>query len=142
MIRTVVTAIALVAFSSVASLGAEAPIPGGTLRIAAQRDLSTLNPFLRTISFDHNLRTLIYEALVTESDYSVRPGLAQSWEISKDGKEYTFHLRRSVVFHDGKTMTSEDVRWSLEHARDPRSRAYGRASLPDKIGRASCRERV
>lgn len=117
--------------ASVISFAAEAPIPGGTLRIAAQRDISTLNPFMRTISFDHNLRTLIYESLVTESDYSIRPGLAESWDISKDGKEYTFHLRRGVVFHDGKAMSSEDVRWSLEHARDPRSRAFGRAGLPD-----------
>jgi peptide/nickel transport system substrate-binding protein len=124
-------ATAFVVFVSVISFAAEAPIPGGTLRIAAQRDLSTLNPFMRTISFDHNLRTLIYESLVVEADYKVEPGLAASWEISKDGKEYVFHLRRGVVFHDGKPMTSEDVHWSLDHARNPKSRAFGRASLPE-----------
>ena len=111
----------------------ESPIAGGTLRVGSQRDLSVLNPFLNTRSFDHNLRTLIYESLLSDIDYKIVPNLAESWQISKDSREYTFNLRKGVVFHDGKPMTSEDVRWSFEYTMNPKNRAYGRANLPEGL---------
>jgi peptide/nickel transport system substrate-binding protein len=50
-------------------------------------------------------------------DGSVNPGLAQSWDISKDGLTYTFHLHAGVTFHDGTEMDAEDVKFSLDRAR-------------------------
>jgi oligopeptide transport system substrate-binding protein len=44
------------------------------------------------------------------------PDLAESWEVSPDGLTYTFHLRQNVTFHNGKTFTAEDVRYSWERA--------------------------
>src|SRR5499426_1692532 len=41
---------------------------------------------------------------------TIIPDLAHSWEIAKDGKTYTFHLRQGVHFHDGAELTSEDVK--------------------------------
>jgi len=41
------------------------------------------------------------------------PQLAERWEISEDGKQVTFHLRRDVKFHSGNPLTAEDVAWSL-----------------------------
>ena len=46
-------------------------------------------------------------------DGSVEPLLAESYEISADGTEYTLHLRDGVYFHNGKEMTAEDVAGSL-----------------------------
>lgn len=42
--------------------------------------------------------------------------LAERWDLSDDGRIYTFHLRRSAIFHDGSPVTAEDVRWSLQRA--------------------------
>ncbi|MBO6902762.1 MAG: ABC transporter substrate-binding protein [Rhizobiaceae bacterium] len=47
----------------------------------------------------------------------VLPALARSWEISDDGKTYTFHLQEGVKFHDGSDLTAEDVVFSLDRAR-------------------------
>ena len=47
----------------------------------------------------------------------VEPALAASWEISDDGKVYTFKLHEGVKFHDGSDLTAEDVKFSLDRAR-------------------------
>ena len=64
----------------------------------------------------------IYDQLLrTGNDgTSLKPDLATSWDISKDGKTYTFHLRPNVTFHDGSKLTSGDVKFSLDRARDPK----------------------
>src|SRR5262245_65318881 len=45
-----------------------------------------------------------------DSGQSIIPDLAHSWEIAKDGKTYTFFLRKGVQFHDGGDLTAEDVK--------------------------------
>src|SRR6185436_1292532 len=42
--------------------------------------------------------------------------IAERWDVSEDGKTYTFHLRRGAVFHDGSPVTADDARWSLVRA--------------------------
>ncbi|MGP1357823.1 ABC transporter substrate-binding protein [Roseicyclus sp.] len=50
-------------------------------------------------------------------DGAIVPGLARSWDISEDGLTYTFTLAEDVTFHDGTTMTADDVVFSLDRAR-------------------------
>ena len=56
----------------------------------------------------------VFEGLVAMDDqYVPKAELAESWEISDDGTEYTWHLRRGVLFHNGQGMTADDVVASL-----------------------------
>ncbi len=60
----------------------------------------------------------IFEGLVTiDSKGQVKPQLAESWQISPDGKTYTFKLRKSVTFHDGEAFDSSVAKFSLDRAR-------------------------
>ena len=54
---------------------------------------------------------------------TVRPMLAERWEVSPDGKTYTFHLRRDVTFCDGRPMTADDVVYSINRWIDPATRS-------------------
>lgn len=49
-------------------------------------------------------------------DGTVHPQLAKSWDISDDGKTYTFHLQTGVKFHDGAEFNAEDVKFSIDRA--------------------------
>lgn len=62
----------------------------------------------------------IFETLVKYKDENteVQPGLAESWETSKDGKEWTFHLRKNVKFHDGTPFNAEAVKFNFERWMD------------------------
>lgn len=69
-------------------------------------------------AIDSVLYSNVFEGLTRfGSDGSVNPGLAKSWEISEDGKTYTFMLNEGVTFHDGSAMDAEDVKFSLDRAR-------------------------
>jgi peptide/nickel transport system substrate-binding protein len=110
------------------------PKRGGTLTVGLERDISHMNPFANTFSQDQFVRELMYDALLTYDDTGkILPHLAESWDISPDGKTYTFHLRRGVKFHNGQEMTAEDTAWSLNYIVNPRNGAYGfqRATVID-----------
>jgi peptide/nickel transport system substrate-binding protein len=66
-------------------------------------------------AIDSVLYANVFEGLTRfDSDGSVVPGLAESWEISEDGLTYTFKLQEGVTFHDGSAMDAEDVKFSLD----------------------------
>jgi peptide/nickel transport system substrate-binding protein len=54
-----------------------------------------------------------------DSGKTIIPDLAHSWQIAPDGKTYTFHLRKEVLFHDGAEFTSEDVKATYDRIRKP-----------------------
>jgi peptide/nickel transport system substrate-binding protein len=114
----------------------EKPKYGGVLRVGLQRDITSLNPFFEHLGINKWVRTLSYEGLTAiDVNEKVHPQLAESWTISKDGKEYTIRLRKGVVFHNGKELDSEDVKWSYEYVMDPKNRAYsyGTLSIMSKV---------
>ena len=56
-------------------------------------------------------------------DAKVEPALAQRWDVSADGRRYTFHLRRGITFHDGAPFTSHNVVSSWQRALDPATKS-------------------
>jgi oligopeptide transport system substrate-binding protein len=63
---------------------------------------------------------LVFSGLVAfDPRLNLIPDLAATWEISSDGTVYTFHLRQNAKFHDGRTVTSQDVIYSWERAAAP-----------------------
>jgi peptide/nickel transport system substrate-binding protein len=60
---------------------------------------------------------LIFDALVEKSDKGIIPWLAEKWDISADGKEYTFYLRKGVKWSDGVNFTANDVKFSIDYVK-------------------------
>jgi oligopeptide transport system substrate-binding protein len=95
-----------------AQLGATLNLPGG--------EPPTLDPALTQDATSATYIVEIFSGLVTLSqDLEVVPDIADSWELSGDDTTYTFHLRDDVKFHDGKPVTAQDFKYSIERACDP-----------------------
>jgi oligopeptide transport system substrate-binding protein len=87
-------------------------LPGG--------DPPTLDPALVGDETSARYVLEIFSGLMTtDKDLQIVPDIAESWEVSEDGTVYIFHLRQDVKFHDGRPLTAEDVKYSLERACDP-----------------------
>lgn len=81
----------------------------------------------------------LYDILVYQDPNTgnVVPGLAKSWEISPDGKQYTFHLAPEAKFWDGTPVTAEDVKYTLDRTVDPKylpGNAYTRVLMANYDG--------
>ncbi|MBM3561026.1 MAG: ABC transporter substrate-binding protein, partial [Alphaproteobacteria bacterium] len=90
---------------------------GGTLVAGAIFGLEprSLNPNIRQDDGALRLAAQIHQTLVTTDfvhNTGVHPGLADRWEVSADGKTYTFHLNPKAMWHDGKPVTAGDVKWT------------------------------
>ncbi|CAN5727488.1 ABC transporter substrate-binding protein [soil metagenome] len=88
---------------------------GGTVVVAISSDPGGLNPAITTQGGVHLICGSIFSGLVAH-DFNLNPvpDLAERWEVSPDGKSYTFHLAPRAVFHDDMPVTSEDVRFTFE----------------------------
>lgn len=97
---------------------ADEPRDGGTLTIGLSQVPKNLDPVRYTGTYESNIMRSIYDTLVAWSDdqTEIMPYLASEWEISEDLMEYTFKLRDDVYFHNGRKMTAEDVKYSLERS--------------------------
>jgi oligopeptide transport system substrate-binding protein len=62
----------------------------------------------------------VYEGLTKwGEDNSVQPNIAEKWDISPDGRVYTFHLKHGIKFHNGRELTADDFKYSIERAANP-----------------------
>lgn len=98
----------------------EIPQFGGVYREGLIGSPRFVNPILATSDADRDLTRLVYSGLVRETEnQDIVPDIASEWTISPDGKTYTFTLKPSVTFHDGKKLTSSDVLFTVQKIQDP-----------------------
>jgi peptide/nickel transport system substrate-binding protein len=96
------------------------PKYGGDLRFATNVDMKNLDPPFDNSAGGHAVEMLMYATLVdVDSDLVVIPQLAESWDVSPDGKAITFRLVQGYKFHDGTDFTAEAVKWHFERVLDP-----------------------
>ncbi|WP_106753587.1 ABC transporter substrate-binding protein [Pannonibacter carbonis] len=100
---------------------------GGGIVITYKDDVATLDP---AIGYDWQNWSMIKSLFDGLMDYepgttNLRPGLAESYEATADGLTYTFKLREGVKFHNGRVMTAEDVKYSLDRVTNPKTQSPG-----------------
>jgi len=98
---------------------AEQPKKGGTLKQGYQGDPVSLDPMLKV---QNDVMWLgVFERLTAyDAQLKPQPMLAESWDISSDARSFKFNLRKGVQFHSGRELTSDDVRYSLQRAANPK----------------------
>src|SRR5436190_1636813 len=110
----VVLAVTLgVAPSATAQTDTASPADQGktTFVVGTTEDITSANPFAATSTgTDYEMLFLSYDMLLNfdQSNLEPAPGIASSWEPSKDGSSYTFHIRKGMTWSDGKPVTADD----------------------------------
>lgn len=103
-------------------------------RSAFESDVPSLDPIQIGDTQSHDVAHNIYNGLVRyrpritgpgQSLSDLVPALAESWDVSKDGKTYTFHLRKDVSFHNGRPFEASDVKYSIERLANPKNASKG-----------------
>jgi peptide/nickel transport system substrate-binding protein len=102
------------------ALPSAAETPPGVLVVGQIAEPKSLDPHAVTAVNDFRILMNVYDGLVRYKDgtLEVEPALAESWEISDDGTEYTFKLRDGVTFHDGSPLNAEAVKFNFDRMLD------------------------
>ena len=105
--------------------GCSPPEPPADLTIINSAEPESLDPALIVAQVDERVVEGLFEGLTRLEPVKARavPGLAERWEISPDGKTYTFHLRTNLVWSTGEPITADDVVYSWIRALDPKTAA-------------------
>jgi ABC-type transport system substrate-binding protein len=105
-------------------LAQEMPKKGGTLVWGHSETTQNLDIHQTGTASTLRLLQNVHNSIVTvDKNLTVIPSLAEKFEQSPDGLTYTFKLRPGVKFHNGKAMTSADVKYSFERCKDPKTGA-------------------
>ncbi len=94
-------------------------VPKDTLIIAGA-DAVMINPILSADSASSLIEGFVFDSLITVDDnLNFIPRMARKWEVSKDGRVWTFYLKKGIKWHDGVEFTAEDVRFTIESIMNP-----------------------
>jgi len=103
----------------VSGIAAWAAPANKTLNVAIGGNPETLDPHKTSSTLTFQLVKSVYDTLVEpDAAGNLAPALAESWAISKDGLDWTFKIRKGVVFHNGDKLTAKDVKASLDRIVD------------------------
>jgi peptide/nickel transport system substrate-binding protein len=96
------------------------PPQGGTVVLMGHQEVAGLGADDEGPTVQWVMITNIHNALLEmDENLRIEPVLAESFEVSDDGLQYTFNLRQGVLFHDGKEFTAEDVKYTYEYYGNP-----------------------
>jgi len=132
------TFVALAVAFTVLALGS-APAPaaaaGKELVVGFLGDATSLNPVVATDGQSYIAEWPMFDGLVElDATLGVKPLLAESWEVSRDGLTYTFKLKKGVRWHDGKPFTARDVAFTFYSVLDPKVTTPHRAYFDALVG--------
>lgn len=118
---TLVLGISLVGCSSNANSGSESD-KQATMIFGRGGDSVSLDPAVVTDGESFKVAENIYDTIVQfgDMDTEVHPALASDWEVSEDGRQYTFTLEEDVVFHDGTAFNADAVVYNFERWMSPK----------------------
>ena len=96
------------------------PMRGGEISEGILGSPRFINPVLAFSDIDRDLISLIYSGLMRKSpDGTLIPDLAEKYNVSKNGLVYTFTLKNNLYFHDGTSLTVDDIIFTIEKIKDP-----------------------
>ena len=106
--------------------------PNDVLVVGQIAEPKSLDPQTVTAVNDFRILINLYDGLVRYKPGSlqVEPALATSWKISKDGKRYTFKLRKGVKFHDGTPFNAAAVKFNFDRMLDKKNPYYNTGPFP------------
>jgi len=94
------------------------PKPGGVLKAAFSADPAGFDPVRGPSGMSHVVIEQVYSTLMAlDHEAKPYPDIAEAFEVSPDGLQYTFHLRKNVAFHNGDELTGGDVKFSFDRLR-------------------------
>lgn len=98
---------------------ADTPVKGGSLIVCMSAEPPGLDPTANTAAaVDRVVWCNLFETLVKVNDRGeLMPALAKKWDVSPDGKVYTFHLRKGVKFHNGEPFNAQVAKWNIDRAK-------------------------
>ncbi|NJM53550.1 MAG: hypothetical protein HC846_09280 [Blastocatellia bacterium] len=91
------------------------------MRYISGGEIESLDPAVTNSQVDARMMLAFYEGLVDYHPKTMQPipSIAESWEISQDGTEYVFHLRKNAKFSDGTPITAKDFVYTFRRALSP-----------------------
>ncbi len=118
LIATAGLIVCLLLLLGVRSVGVAQPANGGSFieGITAQAGVdgpTNLDPLFATSDADRDISSLLFSGLTRFDGPNIEPDLASGWQISSNGRTYTFNLRRNVVWHDGQPFSAADVLFTI-----------------------------
>jgi len=130
--RTVFAAIMLVVSSGFFMGSVSASTPDNVLVVGQIAEPKSLDPATVTAVNDFRILMNIYDGLVRYKDgaLEVEPALAESWDISADGKTYTFKLRSGVKFQDGTNVDADAVKFNFDRMLDDKHPFHNTGPFP------------
>jgi peptide/nickel transport system substrate-binding protein len=114
--RLLAAALAIVPATLLAPAAGHAQVPPDVLVVGQIAEPKSMDPHAVTAVNDFRILVNLYDGLVRykSGTLEVEPALAESWDISEDGRTYTFKLREDVSFHDGTPFNAEAVKFNFD----------------------------